>query len=168
MVGNRKTGLRYGEVEAILASILRVEPDGEKAFRARLRHLRNIGVPMGITEPGKGAVIRFTRTQVFEMLLCLGLQKFGVTPSEARDLVRSIMKEWDKTKSAIQLSSNDDRQQYKLDGEDTRILILSSFQGKLEFLLQDASVNPDYPFYTAIDLSVCERLLDRAILNTLT
>jgi hypothetical protein len=166
MVQNRKAGLRYGEVEAILASFLHVESGGEKAFRARLRHLRNIGVPMGITEPGKGAVIRFTREQVFEMLLCLVLQSFGVSPSDARDLVRSIIKDWSNTKRAIRLSPNHD-QQYKLEGEDTRVVIFSS-QEKLEFLLQDASINPEHPFYTAINLSMCERLLDRAILSTLT
>lgn len=167
MVQDRKTGLRYGEVEAILSSVLHVEPDEKKAFRGRLRHLRNIGVPMGITEPGKGAVIRFTRTQVFEMLLCLGLHKFGVSPSDARDLVRLIMKDWGKKLSLIQVPSNHD-QQYKFEGEDEYVVIFSSFQGKLEFLFHDLSMKLESPFNAVINLSMCERLLDRAILNTLT
>ena len=87
-------GLRYGEVEAILASVHWIYPGEIKAFRAKLRHMRNIGIPEGIGEPGKGKVLRFTKEQVLEMLISLDLQAAGWAPYDTQQIVSKIVKDW--------------------------------------------------------------------------
>ncbi|MGA7326907.1 MAG: hypothetical protein WBX25_21060 [Rhodomicrobium sp.] len=75
--------LRYGHIEAALAEIMNIEPENAKAFHARLRHLRNIGVPAGLPTPGKGQAIKYTRKHALELLIAVSLQNAGIGPRAA-------------------------------------------------------------------------------------
>jgi hypothetical protein len=85
-----EVGLTYGVVEAVIAEVLGIEPEGIGALRARLRHLRNLGVP-GLPRPGSGKKIRYSRRQAFEMLTTMILEHGGFTPrlaiSAAQDII---------------------------------------------------------------------------------
>ena len=60
--------LQYQHVESALAQAMKVKRGGLGAFRARLRHLRYIGLP-GIPGPGSGRHINYTRHQALELLI---------------------------------------------------------------------------------------------------
>ena len=93
-VKRNRAGLRYGEVEAVLASIYCISPAEQKAFRAKLRHMRNIGIPDGLGEPGKGAVLRFSKQQVLEMLISLDLQAAGWAPYDTSFVAKKTAQAW--------------------------------------------------------------------------
>ena len=72
--------LRYKHVEVALAEVIGIGPNDMPAFRARLRHLRNIGVPR-LPNPGSGQPIAYTRQQALE-LLALELETVGQAPKK--------------------------------------------------------------------------------------
>jgi len=80
--------IRYKHVEQVLSRILGVSPTDAKAFRARLRHLRNIGIPTDLPKTGSGSQIAYTRDQVVEMLIALELAALGMAPRHAVILAR--------------------------------------------------------------------------------
>jgi len=84
--------LRYKQVEAALADIANVKPRAMGAFRGKLRHLRNIGLPR-LPSPGTGQRIPYSRRQVFEMLLAIELEKMGQAPKSAAMLAQSIVRQ---------------------------------------------------------------------------
>jgi hypothetical protein len=92
-------GLRYGDVEAALAEAMTIPPDGMKAFRARLRHLRNIGIPSELPEPGKGVAIRYTYRHAFEMFIALQMENIGHAPKRAAHIAQEIIKQKDLLKN---------------------------------------------------------------------
>jgi hypothetical protein len=67
------------EVEAALAQVMNVKPQDLGAFRARLRHLRNIGLPR-LPKIGSGKAIDYSTRHALEMLLALELEDAGQTP----------------------------------------------------------------------------------------
>jgi hypothetical protein len=83
--------LRYVDVEEALAQIMGVTPRRLGAFRAQLRHLRNIGAP-NLPKPGSGRAIDYTRRHALEMLLALELQKIGQTARQAALVAGSIVR----------------------------------------------------------------------------
>src|SRR5260370_14595406 len=72
--------MRYKQVEEVLSQIFEVASANLKAFRARLRHLRNIGITHDLERPGSGTQISYTRENVVEMLIALELETFGISP----------------------------------------------------------------------------------------
>ena len=82
--------LRYKHIEAALAEVMNVKPKDMGAFRARLRHLRNIGVPR-LPNPGSGQPIGYSRRQALELLIALELEKVGQAPKKVALLADSIM-----------------------------------------------------------------------------
>jgi hypothetical protein len=85
--------LRYGAVERALAGILGVPADQARAFRARLRHLRNIGVPE-LPKPGTGQPIAYTFEHALELLVALRLESIGTAPRVISLLTKSITNEY--------------------------------------------------------------------------
>ena len=85
--------LRYRNVEAALATVLEVRPKRIGAFRARLRHLRNIGLPSGLPRPGSGQQIAYSQGQALEMLIALVLEELGQSPKAAAALSASIIRQ---------------------------------------------------------------------------
>lgn len=73
--------MRYKVLEAAVASVL--EAGGDLgAFRARMRHFRNLGLPR-TDRPGKGGVIEYGRKDAFEVLVAMQLNVMGVNPKSA-------------------------------------------------------------------------------------
>jgi hypothetical protein len=82
-VGNRQeVAFQYKYVELALANAFGVEPLDLPAFRARLRHLRNLGVP-AIPRPGTGHTIAYGRSHAIQMLVALELELLGLPPKLA-------------------------------------------------------------------------------------
>jgi hypothetical protein len=71
--------LGYRHVEATLAGLMSVDRKSMGAFRAKLRHLRNIGVPQ-LPSPGSGRPIEYSRLHALELMIALELEKLGHSP----------------------------------------------------------------------------------------
>jgi len=93
--------MEYRELEAILAELHLVRPEGIGAFRSRLRILRDVGVP-SVTKPGKGARVTYQFQDLWQAHLGLHLEHFGLSPlsvkfvTEERERWLAEMREWEK------------------------------------------------------------------------
>lgn len=56
--------------------------------------MRNIEIPSGLGEPGKGAVLRFSKQQVLEMLISLDLQASGWAPYDTSYYAKAMAQAW--------------------------------------------------------------------------
>jgi hypothetical protein len=72
----------YATVERALAMILQIPSRDRGAFAARLRHLRNLGIP-NANGPGSGKRLAYSRCHVGEMLIALLLESLGYLPRVA-------------------------------------------------------------------------------------
>ena len=82
--------LRYGQIEQALAEILGVPSlERTRAFRARLRHLRNIGIPE-LPKPGTGQSVAYSYEHALELLVALRLESIGTAPRFLAPLAKSI------------------------------------------------------------------------------
>jgi len=88
---SREPELRYKDVERLLTQIFKVSFKEEGAFRARLRHLRNKGIPKQLPTPGSGAPIGYTRYQLIQMIIGLELSALGIAPRHAADLTERAL-----------------------------------------------------------------------------
>src|SRR3954468_19291233 len=71
----------YAQVEATLARLFDADPEVQrKTFRARIVHLRRVGIPLGFS-PGRGKRIAYELEQVYQLGLCLELEEMGLDPS---------------------------------------------------------------------------------------
>ena len=71
----------YAQAEAVLARLHGVSGDVQRrAFRARLKNLKRLGIPRGI-HPGRGAKIWYHDEQIYEWAFSLELTQFGLDPS---------------------------------------------------------------------------------------
>jgi hypothetical protein len=93
MQHERSGGLRYRHTEAALAEVMNIKPHKMGAFRARLRHLRNIGVPQ-LPNPGSGQPIAYSRRQALELLIALELEKLGQAPKTVAMLAATIVRQF--------------------------------------------------------------------------
>jgi hypothetical protein len=78
----RFTDFRYKHVVAALAEVMMVTEEEMGAFRARLRHLRNSGIP-AIPRPGKGTHISYKFRDILHILFALQLEELGHSPGRA-------------------------------------------------------------------------------------
>jgi hypothetical protein len=81
-----KRAMEYKAFEAALADLHVVDADDMKAFRARLRVLRDMGVP-AVSGPGKGSRIDYSFGDLWETALALALERFGLPPARATEVV---------------------------------------------------------------------------------
>jgi hypothetical protein len=174
MVEARKSGLRYGEVEAILATVKNIPSEGIPAFRARLRHMRNIGVPMGLPQTGRGGVLRFSKDQVFEMLWCLDLQEISWPPKEAAKFAyyirklcyspkfKEIAEKYDSDVFAVAAGNYGISFEDYLAKEGSDFLeIFTDIDGAFEFIRKISKRST----YILMNLTFSQRELDKAILK---
>jgi hypothetical protein len=68
-----------GQVEAALARTCGIADEDRAAFRARLRHLRNLGIPK-IEKVGSGKRAQFSKSDAIMMGMALELSSLGVKP----------------------------------------------------------------------------------------
>ena len=71
----------YTQIESALASQLHIPHHARPAFAAKLRHLRNLGIPR--SRPGSGKRISYTRLDARELLLALLVESVGSAPRTA-------------------------------------------------------------------------------------
>jgi hypothetical protein len=79
---------KYRQVEAALAALFDVDDKRFGAFKARVRHLRNLGIPT-IPKAGSGTHAQYSRLNAFEMALTLELQHLGKSPRRSAELAGS-------------------------------------------------------------------------------
>ena len=77
---------RYQDVERGLAAVYGVEAEHRKTFRARIRHLRNEGVP-DFGKVGSGRHLTYTSDHLHEMYIGLELLAANWTPAVIGDFV---------------------------------------------------------------------------------
>jgi hypothetical protein len=79
----------YAEVESALAKVFDAEDAQPGAFRARLKHFRKLGIPA--KNPGKGARVRYSESDLLQLLIALELTEFGLDPAL---IVKIIRRDW--------------------------------------------------------------------------
>lgn len=148
--------LSYKHVETALADALEVKPDGMGAFRARLRHLRNLGLPK-LPMPGSGSRIGYSESQTFVMLIALELEGVGIAPRSAAVVAASIVRMHRSPRDILEAPGDGDvyiavtpRSRKQWTALPTRL----AFE---EFLAKGV------PTFTLLNLSICARTLDRAL-----
>jgi hypothetical protein len=83
----------YAQAEGILARLHQsAGKPQQKAFRARLKHLKRLGVPLG-SHPGRGKKIDYTDEQLAEWVFCLELEECGLDPSVIVRLLKENRRE---------------------------------------------------------------------------
>lgn len=85
---NSLQGYRYQHVENALAVLFQIQETRRPAFRARIRHLRNIGVP-DLPKVGSGVQIAYSSLDALKIAVALDLENMGVVPRVAADFVKS-------------------------------------------------------------------------------
>jgi hypothetical protein len=68
----------YGIIEAALAAVFNVRP---VAMRARIRHLKRHNIPTGVSSPGSGYTIPYSRSMSLELLFACAFEAVGIKPS---------------------------------------------------------------------------------------
>jgi hypothetical protein len=81
--------LRYQHIEGAMAAMFRVSPEHIKALRARLRHLRNLGVPE-LPKVGSGVQLSYRLDAAREIYLALEFSRSGISPNVATAIVKGI------------------------------------------------------------------------------
>jgi hypothetical protein len=76
----------YAQVETALARIYESEDVQRTAFRARLKHFRKLGLPQ--RQPGKGARLRYTASDIFQLVLACEFAEFGIDPHLITQIIR--------------------------------------------------------------------------------
>ena len=141
---------RYKHVEMALAEITHVKSKDVGAFRAKVRHLRNIGLPQ-LPSPGSGLRISYSPRQVLEVLIALELEKVGHAPKSAAPLAHSITQQAPYG-------------QHK--GHDCFVVLSEATPGytiifSLKVLRTFLKTAPDV--FVTINVSACVRKLDEAL-----
>ncbi|QZP08186.1 hypothetical protein [Caenibius sp. WL] len=87
--------LSYSELLELLASMNRIAPESEGAFKARLRHFQRLGFPKG-SNTGKGRRAEYDLDMVLQLALAIQFMQAGVTPQHTVSL---ITKNWSETRT---------------------------------------------------------------------
>jgi hypothetical protein len=138
--------LRYYHIEAALAALMGIDQNSIGAFRARLRHLRNIGVPV-LPNPGSGRPIEYSRRHALELMIALELEKLGQSPRSVAMNAPSIVRQLREGQDCYAMI-HEDKPGYTMTW---------TKKGFSEFL----SKAPDV--FTVINISGCVRRLDAAL-----
>lgn len=69
----------YGQVEAALAKLHRVDDRALGAFRGRIKHFQRLGIVP--SSPGRGKKISYEMEHVIIWAFCLELSEFGIDPT---------------------------------------------------------------------------------------
>src|SRR5215471_14531826 len=71
--------MQYGQFEEALVQMFSIREASLGAFRARLRHLRKLGIP-NIPKRGSGNIVIYKVEDLFTTFVALALQTLGSTP----------------------------------------------------------------------------------------
>lgn len=93
--------LSSGDVERVLIHMAMVAPDAVVAFRARLKHLQRLGIPLG-ANTGKGRRVPHTLDTMFQLVIAVDLLQVGLPPQM---VFRTIKWNWAGIARALLLVS---------------------------------------------------------------
>jgi hypothetical protein len=79
----------YAEVETALAKIFDAEDVQREVFRACLKNFRRLGIPA--ETPGKGSRLRYSVSDLCQLLIALELTAFGLPPDL---VVKTLRRDW--------------------------------------------------------------------------
>jgi hypothetical protein len=79
--------MQYAQFEEALAQMFSIREANLGAFRARLRHLRKLGIP-NIPRRGSGNTLAYRREDLFSTYIALALQALGSSPTVAALIAR--------------------------------------------------------------------------------
>jgi hypothetical protein len=77
--------MQYSQFEKILADTFSIKEKGLGAFRARLRHIRNLGVP-DVPQRGSGNTVIYKTADLLTAFVALELQALGCAPAVSAEL----------------------------------------------------------------------------------
>lgn len=150
---------QYKHLELALANLFHVSMAELPAFRARLRHLRNLGVPTN-EKPGSGKAITYSRDNAIQLLIALEAELLGLPPKFAAAFSRTAMR--DLAKKADRAAKSGER-------------LILSVEPKFGFDINDAAIfigssEPNVPLVDenahrrmVINLATSISLLDREL-----
>ena len=81
---------QYKDLELAMARNFKVNMQDLPAFRARIRHLRNLGVPKH-KKPGSGQKISYSRADAIQLLIALEAELLGLPPKVAASFSAAVM-----------------------------------------------------------------------------
>jgi hypothetical protein len=142
--------LQYKHIEAALAEVMQVKPKSLPALRARLRHLRNIGLPI-LPKTGSGRPIQYSRHHALEMLIAIELEKVGQAAKNAAMLAASIVRQ-------TPYGQHRGKDSYVIIGEGKHGYVLAI--GRRQFM-QAMRLAPET--FLSINVSACVTKLDAAL-----
>ncbi|MGF7163132.1 hypothetical protein FHS85_004790 [Rhodoligotrophos appendicifer] len=159
--------MELGELETMLAGLHFVQDDGMKAFRARLRVLRDLGVP-NVEKVGKGKRFSYRYLHLWECHIALRMVEANWPPLRIAEAIQDL-REVDITPEKVRGSADDLwlYLQYILlpDGPDdnhpTRgyeLMTMPVLQNHLKWIEADGR---DSFFHSILNISILTRELDQ-------
>ena len=77
----------YAQLERTLAELHEQPPSRLPAFRARLKYLRRLGVPVE-EGPGKGKRFEYSREHLYQLALALEFSQLGIAPDICAEMAK--------------------------------------------------------------------------------
>ncbi len=148
--------LGYKQTEAAIAKTLEIKPGGIGALRARLRHLRSLGL-LKLPTPGSGQRIGYSEDNAFVMLLALELEDVGLAPRFAATIAPSIARMHRSLHRAVELSADGDLYAAVTPRGAKRWTALPTRAAFDEFLARERLG------FCLLNVSLCARTLNRAL-----
>lgn len=146
--------LQFGQVEEALATLHRVSDAGRAAFRARLRHLKQLDFPPG-TRTGKGQRAEYTFSNYLQMVVALELAQAGFAPLRTVYLVLAKWVELEKSIiDALQENESTDPSERLLSKDRAMVLFPEALKSSINPELNDKLEN-----FETIPLNVLADLL---------
>jgi hypothetical protein len=90
--------MQYGQFEKALVELFSIRESNLGAFRARLRHLRNLGVPK-IPKRGSGNTAIYKTEDILATFVALALQTLGSTPMTSAEIAKFAVEYFGKLRS---------------------------------------------------------------------
>ena len=90
--------MQYGQFEETLVRMFAIKKNNLGAFRARLRHLRSLGVPK-VPKRGSGNTAIYKTEDLLATFVALALQTLGSTPTVSAEIAKFAAQYFDKLRS---------------------------------------------------------------------
>ena len=90
--------MQYGQFEEALVQMFAIRETNLGAFRARLRHLRSLGIPK-IPKRGSGNTAIYRMEDLLATFVALALQTLGSTPTISAEIAKFAAQYFEKLRS---------------------------------------------------------------------
>lgn len=159
--------LTYGDAERVLARLCNASLTATTTFRARLKQLKKLGIPVGIN-PGRGKKILYHKSEIYQWALCLEFMQFGIDPSVICGWIEADWMKFFKWMEASELHRGDRKRDIFLCFEPQFVSAASGDSTKqleaISLLARSAAIdrikNPHVARAGLINISEAVRVLD--------